>query len=129
MQLTILAVSATKRIQCELPPTPAASDLGTKGKRSKRIHRSVAPHRVRKGLKVTSNDETASLKASRGKKAARNIKEVKEKLKVPHLNAPLSELTKEYDSVPIKDMNAWVNRPAETRKKNVMSDMVISHAP
>lgn len=47
----------------------------------------------------------------------KQIKEVKEKLKVPHLNAPLSELTKGYDNVPIKDMNAWVNRPVEVRKK------------
>ena len=33
-----------------------------------------------------------------------------------HLDAPLSELTKDY-TLPIRDMGAWVNRPAEDRRK------------
>lgn len=38
-----------------------------------------------------------------------------DKSKIPKLTAPLSELTKDYEHVPIKDMNAWTNRPKEKR--------------
>ncbi len=50
--------------------------------------------------------------------AARPKKEKKskvlEKAKTPKLTAPLSVLTKDLDA-PLKDMDAWVNRPAEVR--------------
>lgn len=39
----------------------------------------------------------------------------KQKREVPPLTAPLSELTKSYDNIPIKDMNEWVNRSVEKR--------------
>ncbi|KAL9108162.1 MAG: hypothetical protein Q9227_007016 [Pyrenula ochraceoflavens] len=35
-----------------------------------------------------------------------------------NIDKPLSELTKDY-TLPIKDMEAWVNRPAEVRRKEV----------
>ncbi len=47
----------------------------------------------------------------------------KDKTKTPKLTAPLSELTKNFDNVPLKDMGQYVNRPlearlAETAKRN-----------
>ncbi|KAK2742699.1 hypothetical protein FQN57_005154 [Myotisia sp. PD_48] len=37
----------------------------------------------------------------------------------PTINAPLSKLTKDMSHIPIKDMEAWVNRSAEMRRKEV----------
>ncbi|KAI9738636.1 MAG: hypothetical protein M1834_008141 [Cirrosporium novae-zelandiae] len=42
-----------------------------------------------------------------------------DKPKVPKITAPLSQLTKDYDKIPIKNMEEWVNRSAETRHKEV----------
>ncbi|KAK5134150.1 hypothetical protein LTR08_006925 [Meristemomyces frigidus] len=53
--------------------------------------------------------------------AARSKKDKKSKLdrsKTPKLTAPLSVLTKDL-STPCKDMDAWVHRSAETRRKEV----------
>jgi hypothetical protein len=41
----------------------------------------------------------------------------KEKTKTPKLNAPLSVLTKDMTNVPVRDMEAWVNRSVADRKK------------
>ena len=38
---------------------------------------------------------------------------------MPKLTAPLSELTKSYDNVPVRDMALWVNRPPEVRWREV----------
>ncbi|WEW55751.1 hypothetical protein PRK78_001184 [Emydomyces testavorans] len=37
----------------------------------------------------------------------------------PIVTAPLSILTKDMSHIPIRDMGAWVNRPAEVRRKEV----------
>jgi hypothetical protein len=42
-----------------------------------------------------------------------------EKPKTPRLTAPLSILTNEFTFVPVRNMEEWVNRSAETRKKEV----------
>ncbi|KAL8832522.1 MAG: hypothetical protein Q9191_000204 [Dirinaria sp. TL-2023a] len=87
------------------PPTPAASDPGSNGKR-KREARSLAPSR---SVSRTSH----SPKPKRSKQAKG------EKAKVPQIEAPLSVLTKDYENIPVKDMNAWVNRSAEVRQSEV----------
>ena len=38
---------------------------------------------------------------------------------MPQIEAPLSVLTEAYDHIPIKDMNAWVNRSVEVRQLEV----------
>ncbi|KAJ9648009.1 hypothetical protein H2201_002448 [Coniosporium apollinis] len=38
---------------------------------------------------------------------------------MPKLEAPLSELTKDFAHIPLKDMNEWVNRSAEVRRQEV----------
>lgn len=50
-------------------------------------------------------------------KPAKPTKTKKGKRDVPALTAPLSELTKSYDHIPLKDMDEWVNRSVETRLK------------
>ncbi|KAI5805300.1 hypothetical protein DFH27DRAFT_512230 [Peziza echinospora] len=42
-----------------------------------------------------------------------------ERPKVPKLERPLSQLTDEYNHLPIRDMESWVNRPASVRKEEV----------
>jgi hypothetical protein len=42
-----------------------------------------------------------------------------EKPKTPKLTAPLSILTRDFVLVPVRNMEEWVNRSAETRKKEV----------
>ena len=86
------------------PPTPSPSDLSSSGKR-KRPNRSHA----------ANNNTSSGPSAPRAKKA----KPTKgEKAKTPKLDAPLSVLTKDSD-VPLKDMHAWVHRPAEDRLQEV----------
>lgn len=49
---------------------------------------------------------------------ARKAKAAKgEKAKTPKLTAPLSILTESLQHIPVKDMEAWVNRSAEVRRK------------
>lgn len=87
------------------PPTPAASDQSSNGKR-KRDTRSLAPNR-------------SVGRASPSPRPKRSKQNKGEKAKVPKIEAPLSVLTQEYDDVPVKDMNAWVNRPVEVRQAEV----------
>ncbi|KAK5164819.1 uncharacterized protein LTR77_009483 [Saxophila tyrrhenica] len=80
--------------------------------------------RTRSGRSARRTDSPFSTSKSRVSKspATRSKKEKKpsklDKSKTPKLTAPLSILTKDMD-VPLKDMDAWVHRPAETRRKEV----------
>jgi hypothetical protein len=60
---------------------------------------------------------------SRVEKSPKPKKIKKEKIKaekkVPKLDKPLSELTKEFTHVKVGDIDAWVNRSAEVRRKEV----------
>lgn len=54
------------------------------------------------------------------KRSSRKAKAKKgDRQKIPKLNAPLSVLTKDLHDVPIKNMEAWVNRPVEDRRREV----------
>lgn len=66
---------------------------------------------------ASSHDRSKVTKSPQTKKNSRLSK--KEKPKTPQLTAPLSELTKAFKAIPIRDMEAWVNRPAEVRWKEV----------
>ena len=87
------------------PPTPrsqANSDIG---------------RRTRSGRTIPSTNDksrvTKSLPKPKKPKANRS-----DKAKTPKLTAPLSILTKDM-TVPVKDMEAWANRPVEVRRKEV----------
>ena len=67
--------------------------------------------------RLAAQDRSRVTGASRIKKNSKQTKG--EKPKVPKLNAPLSELTKDYDRVPIKNMEEWVNRSVDVRNKEV----------
>lgn len=96
------------------------------------VHNPPTPHsnspsdgvRTRSGRSTRRTDSPfSSTTKSRVSKspAARSKRDKKSKLdksKTPKLTAPLSVLTKDMDT-PMKDMNAWVHRPAEERQKEV----------
>ncbi|KAK6511922.1 hypothetical protein TWF481_000826 [Arthrobotrys musiformis] len=74
------------------------------------------------GMPVYSNKEaskveptTKSSKKKRKPPAASRA----EKPKVPKLDRPLSELTKDFDTLPIRDMERWVHRSVEERRREV----------
>jgi hypothetical protein len=58
-------------------------------------------------------------RSSNTPKAKRTSKQKGEKAKIPKIDAPLSELTKNMDHIPVKDMHEWVTRPAELRRAEV----------
>ncbi|KAM5445813.1 hypothetical protein MaudCBS49596_007102 [Microsporum audouinii] len=85
---------------------------------------SISVNEASEGLKEglaapkTSTDERVRI--IRPAKLRRRPKPAKaDKGDGPTIDAPLSELTKNMPHIPIRDMEAWVNRPVETRLKEV----------
>ncbi|RPB03178.1 hypothetical protein L873DRAFT_1826485 [Choiromyces venosus 120613-1] len=80
----------------------------------------VINHKPTTTTKNGPNGETSRhirvLRATRKRKPGI---EKSEKPKVPKLTMPLSELTEGYDHIPVKNMESWVQRSAETRKQEV----------
>lgn len=62
-------------------------------------------------VKVTRVQRAAKKRKGNGEKA--------DKPKLPKLTKPLSELTRDYKDLPIKKMECWVHRSAETRRQEV----------
>jgi len=58
-------------------------------------------------------------KAARAPRKRRAPGEKADKLKLPKLVKPLSELTMDYHHLPVRNMESWVTRSAETRWKEV----------
>ena len=98
------------------PPTPPASDQSHRGRRATRGGRQLAPNGNTESAKA-QNQGPSNTSNSRSRRSTKQAKG--DKPRTPKLSAPLSELTKDYDHIPIKDMDAWVNRPAETRRAEV----------
>ena len=93
------------------PPTPH-SNTETEGVRT----RSGRSTRGRTDSPFsTGKSRVSKSPAPRSKK---DKKSKVDKSKTPKLTAPLSVLTKDMD-VPVKDMDAWVNRPADVRRQEV----------
>ena len=67
--------------------------------------------------KASTPDKSRAPGSPRVKKSAKHAKG--DKSKVPKINAPLSELTKDFEQIPIRNMEEWVNRPPEVRWKEV----------
>ncbi|GAB7365528.1 hypothetical protein MBLNU230_g6601t1 [Neophaeotheca triangularis] len=92
------------------PPTPrsnTASD-GVRTRSGRSTKRTDSPFSVSK-----SRVSKSPMPRSRKKKASKL-----DKSKTPKLTAPLSILTKDME-VPVRDIGAWVNRPAEVRRQEV----------
>ena len=68
-------------------------------------------------LAPTSSDRSQKVAGSPKVKKAKQSKG--DKPKIPKIDAPLSELTKDYKHIPVRNMEEWVNRSAEIRRKEV----------
>ena len=97
-------------------PTPMASDQGSFVTRMGRNGQVMAPNGPRQAVRENSKEKSRISNTSRAK---RTTKQKGEKAKIPKIDAPLSELTKNMDDIPVKDMNEWVTRSAEIRGKEV----------
>ena len=92
------------------PPTPRSNtDDGVRTRSGRSTRRTDSPF-------STSKSRVSKSPASRSKKDKKSSKA--DKSKTPKLTAPLSVLTKDM-STPMKDMDAWVHRPAEVRREEV----------
>jgi hypothetical protein len=67
--------------------------------------------------KGSAADKGKVLKERRSREGLRAEKA--DKSSTPVITAPLSELTKDMTHIPIKDMDAWVNRPIDVRRSEV----------
>ncbi|KAI9844235.1 MAG: hypothetical protein M1837_005741 [Sclerophora amabilis] len=96
----------------ESPPTPTSSDQDMTGHRTRsgRIIKSAGMSRSSTGTQQSKSKPSKPSKA-----AKKNTKKPKE---VPKLNAPLSELTKDFGTE-VKNMDEWVNRSSEQRREEV----------
>jgi hypothetical protein len=89
------------------PPTPSPSE-GVRTRSGRSARRTDSPFSTSKS-RVSKSPMSKSKKSKKSKL---------DKSKTPQLTAPLSVLTKDME-VPLKDMGAWVNRPAEERRQEV----------
>ncbi|MCJ1380497.1 hypothetical protein MMC17_003602 [Xylographa soralifera] len=106
-----------QRFTAGSPPTPSASDMSAGEHMTTRSGRPLAPSGSIRAQKLAAQDRSRTTVAAKVKKTSKQNKS--ERPKVPKLDAPLSELTKNYDQVPVKNMEEWVNRSAEVRNKEV----------
>ncbi|MCJ1406966.1 hypothetical protein MMC19_001036 [Ptychographa xylographoides] len=89
------------------------SDLSNSDFRTTRSGRPIVLNRSLRG-------EQRSTPEILGKSSKKITKQKgRDKQKIPKLDAPLSVLTEEYKHIPMKDMDAWVNRSSEVRNKEV----------
>ncbi|KAF1930770.1 uncharacterized protein M421DRAFT_418248 [Didymella exigua CBS 183.55] len=91
------------------PPTPRSTnddDYATRSSRSVRSKATASPPRRQDSPQAKLAPRARKAKATKGEKA-----------KTPKLTAPLSMLSDALHQVPVKDMEAWVNRPADVRRK------------
>ncbi len=98
-------------------PTPMTSDQGSGVTRIAGNGRLVVPNGSPQAARGNSQERSRSSNTPRAK---RTSKQKSEKAKIPKIDAPLSELTKKMDDVPVKDMHEWVNRSAEVRRAEVV---------
>ncbi|TAQ88318.1 hypothetical protein B7494_g3341 [Chlorociboria aeruginascens] len=89
------------------PPTPSMHDT----------RRSGARQRDHQLLKPIPEGRPKANKSPRLKKIKKE--KVKKENKVAKLTKPLSELTKDWTHVPVADIDAYINRSAEDRRKEV----------
>ncbi|KAF1953316.1 HMG box protein-like protein [Byssothecium circinans] len=93
------------------PPTPRSATEHDDGGRRTRGSRTLAP-----SSSPQAEERPKSKPVSKPKKAKVGKSE---KLKTPKLTAPLSIMTKDLVNIPVRNMEEWVNRPVEVRRKEV----------
>lgn len=93
------------------PPTPrSATEYDDSGRRT-RSGRTIAPS------SSPPQEEKARPKLTPKSRKSKSGKS--EKPKTPKLTTPLSILTKDMNSIPVRNMEEWVNRSVEVRRKEV----------
>jgi HMG (high mobility group) box len=90
-------------------PTPVPDTMRTRS--------GLAINKALQPLKPLPHTRSRRSKSTKIKKAQKN--KAKPENRIAKLEQPLSELTKGWDHVPIVDIEAYVNRPAEERRKEV----------
>ncbi|KAF2189624.1 hypothetical protein K469DRAFT_683039 [Zopfia rhizophila CBS 207.26] len=93
------------------PPTPRSATENYDTRRRTRSGHFIAP-----SSSPTANDKSWPKSAPKPKKPKAGKSD---KPKTPKLTAPLSVLTKDMTSIPVRNMEEWVNRPPEVRRKEV----------
>ncbi|KAH7343134.1 hypothetical protein BKA66DRAFT_434507 [Pyrenochaeta sp. MPI-SDFR-AT-0127] len=95
------------------PPTPRSSIDDDSTRRTTRSGRPVAPSSSPR-RRAEESPQPKPTPRARKTKAGKS-----EKPKTPKLTAPLSILTSELHHIPVKNMEEWVNRSADTRRGEV----------
>ncbi|KAL1964648.1 hypothetical protein VTN77DRAFT_6674 [Rasamsonia byssochlamydoides] len=83
-----------------------------------RSGRSILPPGSPVGVRSAVADKTRVQKSPRARRRTKPAKTGKGAA-TPNITAPLSVLTKDMTHIPVKDMEAWVNRPIEVRRREV----------
>jgi hypothetical protein len=94
------------------PPTPSMHSQDVLRTRS-----GLGIQRTHQNLKSMPEARSRDDRSSKPKKAKKE--KIKAEKKVAKLEKPLSELTKNWTHVPVADIEAYVNRSAEERRKEV----------
>lgn len=82
-----------------------------------RSGRPLAPNGSIRAQKFSLQDGSRTTSSPKVKKALKQTKG--DKAKIPKLDAPLSELTRDLTHIPIRNIEEWVNRSAEVRNQEV----------
>tara|TARA_R110002003_G_scaffold106_15_gene8846 strand:- start:22898 stop:24292 length:1395 start_codon:yes stop_codon:yes gene_type:complete len=91
------------------PPTPRSTADEDYGRRTTRSGRAVAPSTSPRRKEASPRPKlTPKTKKTKAGKADKPV--------TPKLTAPLSILTAELHHIPVKNMEEWVNRPADVRR-------------
>lgn len=93
---------------------PAVADEGIVARKGRSIPPLSSPLAATRNMGV---DKVRVIKTARSRR--RNKQGKADRGASPKITAPLSELTKDLTHIPIRDMEAWVNRPIEVRRKEV----------
>ncbi|KAF3188389.1 hypothetical protein TWF225_003369 [Orbilia oligospora] len=110
------------RSNVDAPPTPASSTEGQACRDNPAPFNHIQQASIDGIIPIYSDKEKSKLEPttkSSKKKRKPSTAPKAEKPKVPKLDRPLSELTKNFEGLPIRDMERWVHRSVEERRREV----------
>ncbi|KAJ6276437.1 hypothetical protein J3E71DRAFT_348311 [Bipolaris maydis] len=101
-------ISNDQALFSPLTPRSANGDESSRAatRTSRRMTASTSPKQTEITLRPKAIPRSRKAKTAKG-----------DRQKIPKLTAPLSILTKELHNIPIKNMEEWVNRPADVRRR------------
>ncbi|KAJ9292593.1 transcriptional regulator family: HMG [Paecilomyces variotii] len=107
--LTMQDPAFVRPVQMTTPPPAADEGIMARSERSTASLGSPLP------MRKTVSDKPRVIRPPRTRRRPKQGKQ--EKGSSPVISAPLSQLTAHLTHIPVKDMEAWVNRPADVRHK------------